>query len=470
MGYTVNLMEQVRQAYLNLGPFQIKLAKYKNKEVSILLSSNIPVSVFFLVGYSPTTHSTYCYPCYLFNDKQSVRNGKDALTIKGFDNWKRVNGKECAFLKHVDSAQHRNAMVYSEKLLNQDAHIENIISKRDKEEIEKNRLRLTTIDAVRWLTYQACSLLGHDESSKSKSHVNTVYGSKRHDELQKAKEIIELIELGEIKIVKGLNQVGTLRRAGVTPWGSHYQLEGYVNLKSFDFVFILHLIKEVMGRTEILSYSLQKKSQYILNAIKLYRPRKKDNQVTFEHYYQVDHFKATVEKQLHELNARFNDQTMKLLNVSSTLVLKKDPKVIDVDQICLLVEKYYPEDFMKQERIQLRVQLNSFNFHMPNNPKLSGASSIVDLCKGLANTQLHDEYYLLDRVIRLILTLPVSIATTERGFSPMKIFKNSLCNKIFDDYLANNLMIYIEKGLAESFDSASVIDEFTELKGHRAKL
>ncbi|XP_076893897.1 uncharacterized protein LOC143546024 [Bidens hawaiensis] len=107
---------------------------------------------------------------------------------------------------------------------------------------------------------------------------------------------------------------------------------------------------------------------------------------------------------------------------------------------------------------------------MPNNPKLSDASSIVDLCKSLAETQLRDEYYLLDRVVRLILTLPVSTATTERGFSALKIFKNRLPNKMSDDYLANNLVIYIEKELAESFDSTSVTDEFKELKGRQAEL
>ncbi|XP_076952842.1 uncharacterized protein LOC143626741 [Bidens hawaiensis] len=201
-----------------------------------------------------------------------------------------------------------------------------------------------------------------------------------------------------------------------------------------------------------------------------YRPRKKYNQVTFEHYYRVDLFKATVNKQLHELNARFNDQTMKLLNLSSTLVSKKDPKVIDVDQIFLFVEKYYPEDFTEQERIQLRLQLNSFNFHTPNIPKLGGVPSIVDLCKILVETQLCDEYYLLDRVVRLILTLPVSTATTEKGFSAVKIFKNRLRNKMSDDYLANNLAIYIEKELAESFDSTSVINVVKELKGRRAEL
>ncbi|XP_076888487.1 uncharacterized protein LOC143538934 [Bidens hawaiensis] len=316
---------------------------------------------------------------------------------------------------------------------------------------------------------------GYDGASNMSGEWNglqelVLYGSSKfHDELQKtkAKEIKDLIELGEIKMGKRLNQVGTLRKAGDRRWGSHYQSDepsttftqradvdaGYVNLKSFDFVFILHLIKKVMGRTKILSYSLQKKSQDLLNAIELvkatkdylndfgnnkwdsfltdvtffcnkhqvdmpdmnapytstrYRPRKKDNQVTFEHYYREDHFKATVDKQLYELNARFNYQTME--------------------------------------------------------------KSIAYLCKSLAKTQLRDEHYFLDRVVRLILTLPVSTATTQRGFSAMKIFKNRLRNNMSDDYLTNNLAIHIEKELVECFDSTSVIDEFKELKGRRTEL
>ncbi|XP_023765912.1 uncharacterized protein LOC111914391 [Lactuca sativa] len=370
--------------------------------------------------------------------------------------------------------------------------------------------------------------------------------SKRHDDLQKAKatEIEQLLELGEIGSGKGLNQLGTLRRAGDTRWGSHFRsvcslidmfactrvvLQGiiddvsatysqlkdadaaYCYLKSFEFVFILHLIKEVMGKTDILSQALQKKSQDILNAMELvsatkeglndfrnkgwdsllsqvkffcekheinmpdmnapytstrYRSRKTYNHVTFEHFYRVDLFTATLDKQLNELNSRFNDQAVELLSLSSTLV----SKVINVDQICLLVEKYYPEDFTEQERIQLRYQLEIFNIDMTKNPRLSGVSTIADLCKRLVETQKRETYYLLDRVVRLILTLPVSTATTERGFSAMKIFKNCLRNKMSDDFLANNLVIYIEREIAENIDSNSVIDEFKDIKDRRAEL
>ncbi|KAK9053135.1 hypothetical protein SSX86_029765 [Deinandra increscens subsp. villosa] len=74
----------------------------------------------------------------------------------------------------VGTTQHRNALLLKENLLNQAAHIENVILKQNEELIiMKNRLRSkTTIDVIRWLTFQACALRGHDESSTSKNRGN----------------------------------------------------------------------------------------------------------------------------------------------------------------------------------------------------------------------------------------------------------------------------------------------------------
>ncbi|KAD4982676.1 hypothetical protein E3N88_19347 [Mikania micrantha] len=197
-----------------------------------------------------------------------------------------------------------------------------------------------------------------------------------------------------------------------------------------------------------------------------YRPPKKDLHVTFENYYRVDLFKSILDKQLHELNSRFNEDAMKLLSLSSSLVSNE----IIIDQICLLVEKFYRTDFNDQDMLHLRYQFELFNIEKSNNTKLSVVSTLSDLCRSLAETQKNETYYLVDRVIRLILTLPVSTATTERGFSAMKIFKNRLRNKMYDEYLANSLVIYIEKEIAEKFDSEYIIDEFKSLKGRRAEL
>jgi hypothetical protein len=50
-------------------------------------------------------------------------------------------------------------------------------------------------------------------------------------------------------------------------------------------------------------------------------------------------------------------------------------------------------------------------------------SSIDDLYQGLVETEKSTIYPLIDRLIRLILTLPVSTATTERAFSVIRLLK-----------------------------------------------
>jgi len=58
-----------------------------------------------------------------------------------------------------------------------------------------------------------------------------------------------------------------------------------------------------------------------------------------EHYFKVEIFFPTIDKQLQELNCRSNDQTMKLLILSSALDPKDAYKTFNIDKICTLVEK-----------------------------------------------------------------------------------------------------------------------------------
>ncbi|XP_073281152.1 uncharacterized protein [Primulina huaijiensis] len=133
--------------------------------------------------------------------------------------------------------------------------------------------------------------------------VNIVGSScKRNDELKNAHadDIAHLIAINELETGRGLNQIGTLQRVADTRWSSHLRsLAGlikmfsasctvllnvmedglpsqqadttsvYDEMTSFDFVFILHLMKEIMGITDILCQALQSKSQDIINAMEL---------------------------------------------------------------------------------------------------------------------------------------------------------------------------------------------------------
>ncbi|XP_039689659.1 zinc finger MYM-type protein 1-like [Medicago truncatula] len=300
-----------------------------------------------------------------------------------------------------------------------------------------HRLQLALVTASR----EVASI--HKFFEKLTFVVNVVGSStKRHDELQAAQE----------KKSKKFAQ-----RADAD--------SSYNHLKSFDFIFILHLMKEIMGTTDLLCQALQKQSQDVVNTMLLVRSTKaliqdlrengwdklfanvvsfcekhdievpdlndcpsttrfgcsrlKDNQV-IEHYFRVEIFFTTIDKQLQELNSRFSEQAMALLSLSCALSPEDGYKAFDINTICTLVEKYYPMDFSDQENINLPFHLQHFLFEARESSTLKNLSTIQELCSCLvaaipANGQ-PKKHLLLDWLLRLVMTLPVSTATTERSF------------------------------------------------------
>jgi hypothetical protein len=71
-------------------------------------------------------------------------------------------------------------------------------------------------------------------------------------------------------------------------------------------------------------------------------------------------------------------------------------------------------------------------------------------------------YILMNRLIRLVLTLQVSTVTTERAFSAMKLVKTRLPNKMEDGFLRDCLVTYIEKEIAVEISTDTIIDIFDE--------
>jgi hypothetical protein len=81
---------------------------------------------------------------------------------------------------------------------------------------------------------------------------------------------------------------------------------------------------------------------------------------TKEHYFRVEVFRATLDTQLHELEFRFNEKVMDLLSTSITLIPKNKFRPFKVDDICEMVQKYYPAGFSQQEIYGIEQQLKHF--------------------------------------------------------------------------------------------------------------
>ncbi|XP_074323642.1 uncharacterized protein LOC141660546 [Apium graveolens] len=161
-----------------------------------------------------------------------------------------------------------------------------------------HQLQLALVDVVR--KHRKISMF----FTQLNTITNVVDGSCKLQDLLRDKqtsEVIEVICSGQIPIGKGLNQESTLKCAGDTRWGSYYttllslirlfnpaitvlehivehtddhDLRGNAELmlstmNKFDFIFLFHLMKNIMGISDGLSRALQKKDQDIVNAMNL---------------------------------------------------------------------------------------------------------------------------------------------------------------------------------------------------------
>ena len=79
-------------------------------------------------------------------------------------------------------------------------------------------------------------------------------------------------------------------------------------------------------------------------------------------------------------------------------------------------------------------------------------------------------YPLVYLLVKLVLTLPVAIATVERSFSAMKYIKNELRNRMRDQWLNDCLTVYIEKDIVRTIDNESIMQRFQNMKPCRKQL
>jgi hypothetical protein len=80
---------------------------------------------------------------------------------------------------------------------------------------------------------------------------------------------------------------------------------------------------------------------------------------------------------------------------------------------------------------------------VPKHPDFQNMGTISELCRGLSSSKKSKIYHLVNRLIRLMLTLSVSTTTTKQAFSTMKHVKTRLRNRMEDELLADNLVVYI---------------------------
>ncbi|TYH12926.1 hypothetical protein ES288_A06G105000v1 [Gossypium darwinii] len=243
--------------------------------------------------------------------------------------------------------------------------------------------------------------------------------SKRHNELQKA----QAAEISHL--------IGTLQCPGDTRWSSYLNSVTSL-LKMYDATST-----EVLGITDNLCQALQRHSQDILNAMSLNELLK--NVISFcetseldfpdmNAQYIVGHSRNKKED-LQEFKSRFNKNVVELLTLTTALDPKEFFKLFDIDKICILVNKFYSEEFSQQEKERLPYELKHYELDVCKHLDLRKIPTLSELCRSLV----------------------------ESGKS------------MEDDFLRSSLVMYIEKEIAEKFDINEIIDDFSKVKARRVQ-
>ncbi|XP_042460729.1 uncharacterized protein LOC122044278 [Zingiber officinale] len=149
-------------------------------------------------------------------------------------------------------------------------------------------------------------------------------------------------------------------------------------MESYEFVFVMHLMKYLLGITNELSLALQQKDQNIVLAV--------------------------LDMMVQEMNNRFSESSTELLHLA----------------------ELYPEDFSLTDRVILEVQLETYIQNARG--EFSMIEDLRSLAKKIVETGKNIIFSLVYRLIELALVLPVATASVERVFSAMEIIKTNLCN------------------------------------------
>ncbi|XP_042466270.1 zinc finger MYM-type protein 1-like [Zingiber officinale] len=377
--------------------------------------------------------------------------------------------------------------------------------------------------------------------------VNTTGAScKRRDQLRQIEHdrIVVMLEGGDISTGSGKNQETNLVRPGDTRWGSHYLRLGRLlsmwpsviqvlenicddsssfdsrgvaksliqKMENYEFVFMLHLMKMILGMTNELSLVLQQKDQNIVQAISLIEsvkdqfqifredgwhtiidkvntfcelneipvPEMKDNcmiggrsrrrrqVITNLHYYRVEIFYQVVDSVIQEMNTHFSEVGTELLSCIACLHPRNSFSEFNVQKLVRLCD-LYPEDFSTNDCIVIEQQLQNFIHNIRQDPNFFGIEDLGSFAQKIVETQKNQAYPLVYRLIEMTLVLPVATASVERVFSAMKTIKTDLRNRMGDEWM-NCLVVYIEKDIFSTIENEQILQRFQKMKSRRMQL
>ncbi|XP_039119636.1 zinc finger MYM-type protein 1-like, partial [Dioscorea cayenensis subsp. rotundata] len=285
---------------------------------------------------------------------------------------------------------------------------------------------------------------------------------KRKDQLRQHHHdrLVEQLEKVEIVSGRGKHQESSLARLGDTRWGSHYttilrlismwtsvldvlqnvHVDGASNdnrgiaanliekMENYQFVFVMYLMRHLLGITNELSLALQQKDQNIVQAMRLIEVVKARLQ---------DLRETGCEAFLEEVSFFCEQNSIPVPNIGDNMRIRGHSR--REGQVITHFHHYHVEIFCEVIDLISQEMQNRF-------PETS--------------TEL----------LLLLSCLDPRTASVERVFSVMNIVKTDLRNKMGDEWMNDSLVVYIECEVFATIDNEAILQRFQKMQTRRMQL
>jgi hypothetical protein len=204
-----------------------------------------------------------------------------------------------------------------------------------------------------------------------------------------------------------------------------------------------------------------------------YKPIQRDkkfyrNAINY-HRFHADMFLDIIDRQLVELNNRFDEVNTELLRCMASFNPSKNFDGFNAEKLVKLVG-FYPQDFEFEEKVQLPFQLNRYIEDVRRDENFKNLRSLAELSMMLVKTDKILRYDIVYKLLKLVLVLPVATAGVERIFSSMNFIKNKLRSKMGQKNLNGCLVTFIERQFFLQVKDEDIITQFQSLKDRKVVL
>lgn len=183
--------------------------------------------------------------------------------------------------------------------------------------------------------------------------------------------------------------------------------------------------------------------------------------------FKVNFYFAILDTAISSIDERFN-QMEKISNVFGFLyhidALDEKPSRYILDE-CIKLEKELTHDNSKDiDASELCSELQAVSRRVPKN------STPRDVLDFICNTSLQESVPNLSIALRILLTLPVSVASGERSFSKLKLIKTYLRSSMTQERLVGLATLSIEQEIAQTIDLSELVSTFSKQKARKKKI